>query len=49
MRGHFCIVRKMFVRHLTMLTSWYSSKESCKLYQYYTETLRFQEFLSDVA
>jgi hypothetical protein len=49
MRGHFSIVRKMFVRHLTFLTSWYSSKESYKLYQYYKETLRFQEFLYDAA
>jgi len=49
MRGRFSIVLKMFVRHLTLLTLWYSSKKSCKLYQYYTETLRFQEFLYDAA
>jgi hypothetical protein len=43
------IVRKMFVKHLTLLLLSYSSKESCNLYQYYTETLRFQEFLYDAA
>jgi len=49
MRGHFSIVRKMFVRQLTLLTSWYSTKQSCKLYQCYRGTLCFQEFLYDAA